>query len=129
MKIAVASTDFRKVAGHAGQARHWVLFETADGALPVETDRVTLDPKMVFHHYREDMGPHPLDGVQVLIFQTAGEGFVKRMAKKGVQLAMTAETNIQRAAVDFAAGCLKPPRPPGLMSWVCKIHDLFSEHR
>lgn len=130
MKIAVATNETgTKVGGHAGQTRYWLLFEAAEGSAPQKLSAITLDPKMVFHHYREEQGPHPLDGVNVLIFQTAGEGFLKRMGKKGVVTAMTAETKPDRAAADYVAGSLKPPRSPGLMSWVCKVRDLFSEHR
>ncbi|HVI50315.1 MAG TPA: hypothetical protein VM661_03805 [Candidatus Sulfotelmatobacter sp.] len=130
MKIAVATNETgSRVGGHAGQSRHWLLFEAAEGEAPHLLGPVELAPKMVFHHYHEEQGPHPLDGVSVLIFQTAGEGFLKRMGKKGVATAMTAETQPQRAAADYVAGCLKPPRPPGLMAWVCKVHDLFSPHR
>lgn len=130
MKIAVATNESgSKVGGHAGQSRHWLLFEAETGQPLRSLGSVELAPKMVFHHYHEEQGPHPLDGVSVLIFQTAGEGFLKRMAKKGVATAMTAETKPDRAAADYVAGCLKPPRPPGMMAWVCKVRDLFSEHR
>jgi hypothetical protein len=130
MQIAVATNDSgTKVGGHAGQSRHWLLFDAAEGAKPVRLGPLLLDPKMVFHHYKDEQGPHPLAGAGVLIFQTAGEGFLKRMAKKGVVTAMTSESNPDRAAADYVAGCLKPPRPPGLMSWVCKVRDLFSEHK
>jgi len=128
MKIAIASTDFLKVAGHAGQARKWVVFDTVDGAAPVELKRVELAPEQVFHVFRDSQGPHPLEGVGVMIFQTAGEGFVKRMGKKGIQLAPTRERDVARAAADFVVGTLKPPRPPGLMSLLCKVRDLFSDH-
>ncbi|HLN23472.1 MAG TPA: hypothetical protein VK558_05755 [Patescibacteria group bacterium] len=128
MKIAVASTDFLKVSGHAGQARKWVVFNTVEGAAPVEAQRIDLPPELVFHVFRDSQGPHPLDGVGVLIFQTAGEGFVKRMGKKGIQLAPTSERSVVRAAADFVSGTLKPPRPPGLMSLLCKVRDLFSDH-
>jgi predicted Fe-Mo cluster-binding NifX family protein len=126
MKLAVATNDFRKVAGHAGQVREWVVFE---GAPPVEAARVELTPELVFHQYREAQGPHPLDGADVLIARTAGEGFLKRMDKKGIQVALTSESNIAKAAADFLNGTLKPPRPPGVMSLLCKVRDLFSEYR
>jgi predicted Fe-Mo cluster-binding NifX family protein len=128
MKFAVATKDYRKVAGHAGQARRWVVFSSQDGAPPVELERVELAAEMVFHVYREAQGPHPLDGVAALVFQTAGEGFLKRMGKKGIATALTSETNVARAAADFVAGTLKPPHPPGLMSLLCKVRDLFSDH-
>jgi len=130
MKLAVAvSADFRKVSGHAGQNRRWLLFEAESGGKADLLEQITLDPKMVFHHYKEEQGPHPLDGVGLLIFMTAGEGFLKRMGKKGVKTALTSERDPAKAARDYMDGKLKAPRPPGLMSWVCKVRDLFSEHR
>lgn len=129
MKIAVATNEAgSRVGGHAGQSRHWLLFETTEGGKPLRLGPVVLDPRTVFHHYRDEQGPHPLAEASVLIFQTAGEGFLRRMAKKGVVTAPTAERDPDRAVADYLAGCLKPPRPPGLMAWVCKMRDLFSQH-
>ncbi len=70
MKIAIA-TDLQ-VAGHAGQARHWLLydseFQRADSA------RIQLEKALVFHRWERD-APHPLDGIAVIFAGSAGDGW------------------------------------------------------
>ena len=34
MKIAIATKDFRQIAGHAGQSQHWLVYE---GTQPGQT--------------------------------------------------------------------------------------------
>jgi len=127
MKIAVASNDFIKVARHAGQARKWLVFEVPEGQTPVEVDRLELAPDQVFHHHKQ--GTNPLDGVSVLIAASAGEGFLRRMGKRGIEAVLTGEADARKAAADYLAGTLAPPRPPGVMGWICQLRDLFSKHR
>lgn len=127
MKIAVASSDFRKVTGHAGRARKFLVFEvTADGATGAPT-RVELEPDMVFHHFKDDR-PHPLDGIGALIALSAGEGFVTKMAGRGVDAVQTAETDAAKAVRDYVAAKLSPPKPRPIGALLCKTIDLFSKH-
>ncbi|WP_324561212.1 hypothetical protein, partial [Plasticicumulans sp.] len=125
MKIAIATKDFRQIAGHAGQSRHWLLYEgTEPGTQP---RRIELAPEQVFHVHRD--GVHPLDGIGVVIAGSAGDGFLRRMGKRGVTVALTAESDPARAQRDWLAGCLAPPAPPGLRGLICKLRDrLFSAH-
>ncbi|WP_237051359.1 hypothetical protein [Magnetospirillum sp. ME-1] len=56
MKIAVAvDSRFTKVTGHAGRARHWLVYDPDAGR---SAARVELEPAQVFHHYEGD-GPTP----------------------------------------------------------------------
>jgi predicted Fe-Mo cluster-binding NifX family protein len=125
MKIAIPSKDGRKVAGHAGQARHWLVYDS-DG-IDAAPERLELDGPQVLHYWQDD-GPHPLDDVDVMIATSAGDAFVRRMAKRGVRVILTAERDATRAARAVRDGeeLPKPPFNPHLL--LCKIRDLFSKH-
>lgn len=126
MKIAVAvDSRFAKVAGHAGRARHWLVYDPDAGSAAT---RIELEPAQVFHHYEGD-GPHPLDGIGTVIAISAGEGFMKRMQARGVDARQTAETNPDKAVADYLAECLSDPKPRPIGSLICKTLDLFSKHK
>jgi|AGTN01.1.fsa_nt_gi Dinitrogenase iron-molybdenum cofactor. len=128
MKVAVASSDFAKVTGHAGRARKWLVFEVdADGAVG-QPSRLELESDNVFH-YAEDGGPHPLDGVDAVIAHSAGDGFLKNMEKRGIQPVLTAETDPLKAVRDYLDRTLSPPRARPIGSLICKTIDLFSKHK
>lgn len=127
MRIAVSSNDYRRVSGHAGQAQRWLVFETgADGAPPVG-QRLDLPPPMVFHRFKGP-GAHPLDGVALIITRFAGDGFLIKMRKRGIEVRQTRETDASKAVASFLAGSLPPPPSRRLMSLVCKVRDAFSDH-
>ena len=127
MKIAVSSQDFRKVSGHAGQARRWLIFAAEEGRDPVVAEQLELPPAVVFHHFKGS-GAHPLDAVSVLITRFAGDGFVTKMRKRGNEVQQTRETDARKAVVDYLAGRLAPPPSRRLMSLFCKVRDAFSSH-
>lgn len=52
---------------------------------------LALSRAQVFHHW-DDAGPHPLDGVAVLVARSAGDGFLRRIQKRGVNVRLTGET-------------------------------------
>lgn len=128
VRIAVSSNDFRRVSGHAGQAQRWLVFEAAANGAPVIVDRLDLPPALVFHRFKGSEA-HPLDGVGVLITRFAGQGFLNKMRKRGIEVHQTRETSAEKAVAGFLAGTLPPPPSRRLMSLVCKVRDAFSEHR
>lgn len=128
MRIAVASSDFRKVTGHAGRSRRFLLFEVAEDGAVAEPTRIELEPELVFHHFKDDR-PHPLDGITALLTLSAGEGFLKHMAGRGVEAVQTAETDPAKAVRDYVAAALAPPKPRPIGKLVCKTIDLFSRHK
>lgn len=127
MRVAVATKDYRTVAGHAGQARQWLMFETAPDRPPTLVERVELTKPQVIHHWRNE-GPHPLDGIAAVITSSAGDGFVRRMEKLGIVTVMTGEVDAAQAVADWAADSVKPPKPRPIGRLLCKVRDLFSEH-
>lgn len=94
MKIAVTSQNFRTVTSHAGKARRFIVYDLKDGMLPVEIDRIDLPKEMSFHAYREET-PHPIQaaGVDILVTAGCGDGFRGRMARLGIGLFVTNETD------------------------------------
>lgn len=128
MKVAVASSDFAKVTGHAGRARKWLIFEIGqDGAIGAPS-RLELASDDVFH-YAEDGSAHALDGVDAVIAHSAGDGFLKNMEKRGIQPVLTAENDPLKAVRDYLAQTVSPPKARPIGSLICKTIDLFSKHK
>ena len=128
LRIAVSSKDYRTVSGHAGQALRWVVFPTDGTAIVGDSERVDLPPGLVFHRFHGP-GRHPLDGVGVIITRFAGDGFLGKMRKRGIEVWQTRESDARKAVADFLVGTLAPPPSRRLMSLVCKVRDTFSPHR
>ncbi len=130
LKIAIATKDWLTVSGHAGQARCWLLYDLApaqaDGPLP-EPARVELAKEEVLHHFRDD-GPHPLDGVAIVVAGSAGDGFVRHMQKRGTGVLLTGETDPSAALTRILAGEALPERRFDVTTALCKLRDLFSRH-
>jgi len=108
MRIAVTSQNFRTITGHAGKARRFLVYEIGAGASVREAERLDLPLDMAMHGFDDRQG-HPLHGMDVLITGGCGEGFAFRMARQGVRVAVTGETDPETAVHALLAGCLKPP--------------------
>ena len=133
IRIAVASRDGKTVAGHIGKCRDWILFEVCQDAetpAPVvhELERVSLPKELVFHHYKDDQ-PHPLGTCNVVIGASAGESFVSKMAWRGMDAVLTAETNPAAAALAYAQHKLVPPKPRPIGKLFCKLRDAMSSEK
>ena len=128
MKIAVATKDnWTQVTGHAGQNRHWLVFDCQPGVSLPEPERVELSKEQLPHHFKDD-GPHPLHGVQVLIAGSAGDGFLRHMAGWGAQVLLTGETDPRAALQKVLAGEALPDTRFDVTTALCKVRDLFSRH-
>ncbi|WP_295446333.1 NifB/NifX family molybdenum-iron cluster-binding protein [uncultured Thiodictyon sp.] len=105
MRIAVTSQNFKSITGHAGKARRFLVYELdgADGS-PQEVDRLDLPKELSVHEYHGD--DHPLFGLglQALVTQGAGEGFVARLARHGIVVYATSEADPLVAVVQVATG-------------------------
>jgi hypothetical protein len=86
-----------------------------------------LEKAQVFHHWESD-APHPLDGVSVIVAGSAGDGFLRRMATRGVQVLLTSERDATRAFSAVLKGEILPDPAfdPSLL--LCRLRDLFSRH-
>jgi hypothetical protein len=68
----------------------------------VEIDRLDLPKEMAMHEFHQD-GPHPLDTVDVVIAGSFGDGFARRMARRGIRAVTTEKADPKEAVRDFLA--------------------------
>ncbi len=128
MKIAIATKDnWSKVSGHAGQNRDWLLFDCQPGQPLPEPERVQLSKEQLPHHFQDD-GPHPLRGVEILVAASAGDGYLRHMAKWGAQVLLTGETDPLTALEKILAGEALADTRFDITTTLCKLRDLFSRH-
>jgi len=123
MKVAIATHDFTDVAGHAGQARHWLVHDSDS----VNAERLQLAKAEVLHYWKEDT-PHPLEAVSVIIARSAGDAFVRRMAKRGVDVLLTSERDAGRALTAVLNGEVLPAPGFDPTRLLCRLRDAFSAH-
>lgn len=128
MKIAIATNNsWTGVAGHAGQSREWLVFDCQPGQ-PIGTPvRVELSKEQLPHHFRDD-GPHPLHGVDIMVAASAGDGFLRHMAKWGAQVLLTGEADPDQALRKILAGEALADTRFDVSTTLCKLRDLFSRH-
>jgi predicted Fe-Mo cluster-binding NifX family protein len=129
MKIAIATKNWETVSGHAGKARYWLLYDLQPGRaapLPVPA-RIELTNDQVLHYFRDD-GPHPLDGVEIVVAGSAGDGFVRHMKKRGAEVLLTGETDPSAALTRIIAGEPLPDQRFDITTTLCKLRDMFSHH-
>ncbi|HXH72103.1 MAG TPA: NifB/NifX family molybdenum-iron cluster-binding protein, partial [Mariprofundaceae bacterium] len=115
MRIAVASRDGRSIAGHIGKCADWIVFEVELPENPEaeprvkEAERVTLPKEFVFHHYKDD-APHPLASCSVVIGASAGDSFVAKMQRRGMEVVLTAESDPATAVADYIQRTVTPAK-------------------
>ena len=130
MKIGIPTKDWDSVSGHAGQARCWLLYDLSDhrAGQPLPPPiRVELAKEQLFHHFQDD-GPHPLDGIEIVIAGSAGDGFVRHMKKRGAEVLLTGETDTATALARVITGEALPDQRFDITTSLCKLRDLFSRH-
>ncbi|CAK0753884.1 Nitrogen fixation protein [Gammaproteobacteria bacterium] len=112
MRIAVTSQNFGKITGHAGKATRFLVYEVGENGIPNEIQRLDLPKEMSLHEYHE--ADHPLFtiGLQAMITQSAGTGFFQRMAKRGITVHATSESNLIEAVAKIASGKTLDPAAP-----------------
>ncbi|MCU7797681.1 MAG: nitrogen fixation protein [Candidatus Thiodiazotropha sp. (ex Semelilucina semeliformis)] len=111
MKIAITSQNFRSITQHAGKTRRFLVFEQdSSTGKAVETGRLDLPKEMSMHEFRGD--DHPLFSADILVTGSSGQGFVNRMARVGVRVIVTSETDPQTAAEKLFAGQSLPAAEP-----------------
>jgi predicted Fe-Mo cluster-binding NifX family protein len=112
MRVAVTSQNFRTITGHAGKTRRFLVFEADPAGAPREVERLDLPSGMSLHDYH---GPdHPLFalGLDALITLGAGQGFIGRLARAGIAVHATSETDPMVAVAAVSRGAPLPPAEP-----------------
>ena len=130
MKIAIATKDFTEVSGHAGQTRQWLLYDLSEhqsNRLLPPPRRIDLEKDQVLHVFEDD-GPHPLDGVDIVVATSAGDGFIRHMKKRGTEVLLTGDSDPAVAITRILAGDGLPDPRFDITTTLCKIRDLFSRY-
>jgi predicted Fe-Mo cluster-binding NifX family protein len=108
MQIAVTSQNFRSVTGHAGKTRRFLVYDVDDEAV-WEIDRLDLPKELSFHEFTGL--EHPIDGVRVIVTASCGEGFVRKMAHRGIAVFKTEMADPASAAAAAYAWASEQPAP------------------
>jgi predicted Fe-Mo cluster-binding NifX family protein len=116
MKIAVTSQNFRTVTGHAGRARRFLIYDAEHGCEPIEVARLGLPKELAMHDFH-GAGPHPIDGVDVILSQGFGAGFARRMARRGITASATDKADPGEAVKTYLAG--EQTAPEGFAAATC----------
>jgi predicted Fe-Mo cluster-binding NifX family protein len=112
MRIAVTSQNFKTITGHAGKTRRFIVYESDGSSDPTEVQRLDLPSGMSLHDYHGDDHPLYTLGLDALVTQGAGDGFRARMARFGIGVHATSESNPLVAVQALASGQPLPPAPP-----------------
>lgn len=112
MRIAITSQNFRTITGHAGKTRRFLILESDGSAAPLEIERLDLPEGLSLHDYSGDDHPLLEAGVDAVVTQSAGQGFIDRLSRRGISVHLTSETDPGRAATALAAGRPLPTARP-----------------
>lgn len=111
-RIAVTSQNFRTITGHAGKSRRFLIYQVDSDGIPAEVERLDLPMEMSLHAYHGE--DHPLFGLRLdaIVTQGAGQGFIQRMARHGIQVHTTSATDPLGAVTAILGGESLPPALP-----------------
>jgi len=128
MKIAIATRDgWSKVSGHAGKAHDWLVYDCEPGQPIPEPQRIQLEKEHLPHHFKDD-GPHPLHGVAIFVAGSAGDGYIRHMAKWDAEVLLTGEEVPAVALQKILSGDALPDTRFDITTTLCKLRDMFSSH-
>lgn len=97
----MTSQNRKTITEHAGKCRKFWVYDVDDGAV---TGRSLLElPLEQSFHESSPNESHPLDGVDVLISGSMGDGMRQRLGSRGILGVVTQETDPDRAVADFLA--------------------------
>ena len=89
---------------------------------------MTLAKEQTPHYMESDDAPHPLDGVEIMIAGSAGDGFIRHMKKRGADVLLTGEPDPADALAKLIAGQDLPEQRFDITTSLCKLRDFFSRH-
>jgi predicted Fe-Mo cluster-binding NifX family protein len=111
VKIGVTSQNFRTITGHAGKTRRFLVYGQPENEEIREVKRLDLPKEMSLHDFHGD-GPHPVDELDVIVTASCGDGFMRRMATRGIRVICTSETDPRTAVHALYHGLPLPDAAP-----------------
>jgi predicted Fe-Mo cluster-binding NifX family protein len=108
MRIGVTSQNFRTVTAHAGRARRFMIYADSPGGGIVQENMLDLPVEMSMHEFPRHEA-HPIDGLDVLITGSCGDGFKRKLAARGIRVVVTSETDPVTAVAAVLSGAPLPP--------------------
>lgn len=103
--FAVTSQDFRRITGHAGRCRRFLIYEAGSQMSPHVIEKLDLPTSYTIHEWGDDDG-HPVFEVDVLLSGSAGNGFVGKLENRGIDVVLTTETDPESAIRAYMTGTL-----------------------
>lgn len=95
MKIAVTSPNAKSISGHAGKCPGFLLYEIlANGQY--EQTHIKLGKEDVFKNLAGPLSTHPhhpLNGIDVFVTQSLGDGLLSRLERDNIKVIQTQETD------------------------------------
>jgi len=111
MKIAVTSQNFRTITGHAGKTRRFIIYEQTSEEGIREFKRLDLTKEMSIHNFHGE-GEHPVDEADIIVTASCGDGFIRRMASRGVRVIQTSVIDPLEAVSALCEGLPLPEARP-----------------
>jgi predicted Fe-Mo cluster-binding NifX family protein len=108
MRIGVTSQNFRTITAHAGRTRRFMIYvNRPDGGI-IQENMLDLPVEMSMHEFPRQAA-HPIDGLDVLITGSCGDGFKRKLAERGISVIVTSETDPLIAVEAVLTGAVLPP--------------------
>ncbi|WP_085444404.1 NifB/NifX family molybdenum-iron cluster-binding protein [Magnetofaba australis] len=95
MKVAITSQNRKSVTQHAGKCRNYWLY-TVEAGVVVNKELLELPMGQAFHDWPHGQ-PHPIDGVDLYITASVGQGLRNRLAQNGTHVVITEQTDLELA--------------------------------
>ncbi|UTW01934.1 hypothetical protein KDX31_11225 [Amphritea atlantica] len=134
MKIAVASRDGISVAGNISKCKSWMIFQSDAVGFGLMDQRqiklvemIVLPREQVFQYYLDDM-PHPLADCDGVVGASADDGFVSRMALRGINAMLTTEADPVKAVADYLNEQMAPPKSRPISGRVNNVRSTLASH-
>jgi predicted Fe-Mo cluster-binding NifX family protein len=99
MKIAVASESQNQVTKHTGRCRRFWVYDIENGAI-CNQEFLQFSNQESFRK-TSPHNSHPLDGIQVLIARKFGEGLIRHLESRGMQVITTTQTHPEVAVREY----------------------------
>ncbi len=108
--IALTCQNRREITEHAGQCRNFLVYNVA--GTEISPPRLLELPREGSLHNLPPGAPHALDGVDLLISASMGDGLRNKLAQRGVRTLLTTERNPLHAVQRYLQGALPDEAVP-----------------